>query len=127
MLRASGVRIAIDDFGTGYSSLSRLRDLPVDILKIDRSFVQDIPHGKGAGTMVSAIIQLAHSLGMDSLAEGIETEEQYRFLVERGCRLGQGFYFARPVPADGIQALAVQTTPPRGRKRQSRSGGDRQS
>jgi diguanylate cyclase (GGDEF)-like protein/PAS domain S-box-containing protein len=121
MLRASGVRIAIDDFGTGYSSLSRLRDLPVDILKIDRSFVQDIPHGKGAGTMVSANNQLAHSLGMDSLAEGIETEEQYQFLVERGCRLGQGFHFSRPVPADGIQALAAPIALPRGRKRQSRS------
>jgi EAL domain-containing protein (putative c-di-GMP-specific phosphodiesterase class I) len=105
-LRASGVRIAIDDFGTGYSSLSRLRELPVDMLKIDRSFVHDIPHGKGAGTMVSAIIQLAHSLGMDSLAEGIETAEQHQFLVQRGCRLGQGFYFARPVPAEGIMELA---------------------
>ncbi|HJP65592.1 MAG TPA: EAL domain-containing protein [Actinomycetota bacterium] len=106
-LRASGVRIAIDDFGTGYSSLSRLRELPVDILKIDRSFVQDIPDGKDAGTMVSAIIQLAHSLGMDSLAEGIETEEQRAFLLERGCRFGQGFHFARPVPAEGIRELSL--------------------
>jgi EAL domain-containing protein (putative c-di-GMP-specific phosphodiesterase class I) len=112
-LRASGVRIAIDDFGTGYSSLSRLRELPVDILKIDRSFVHDIPDGKDAGTMVSAIIQLAHSLGMDSLAEGIETEEQREFLLERGCRFGQGFHFARPVPASGILSLSIPARPSR--------------
>jgi diguanylate cyclase (GGDEF)-like protein/PAS domain S-box-containing protein len=119
-LRASGVRIAIDDFGTGYSSLSRLRELPVDILKIDRSFVQDIPHAQGAGTMVSAIIQLAHSLGMDSLAEGIETEEQYRFLVDRGCRFGQGFHIARPVPGNGIAGLATAALPQSHRRRRSR-------
>jgi diguanylate cyclase (GGDEF)-like protein/PAS domain S-box-containing protein len=120
-LRANGVRIAIDDFGTGYSSLSRLRELPIDILKIDRSFVQDIPHGKGAGTMVSAIIQLAHSLGMDSLAEGIETAEQYQFLVERGCRLGQGFHIARPVPAEGILDV-VASALPRSHRRRRRFG-----
>ncbi|MFN2589542.1 MAG: putative bifunctional diguanylate cyclase/phosphodiesterase [Actinomycetota bacterium] len=120
-LRANGVRIAIDDFGTGYSSLSRLRELPVDILKIDRSFVQDVPHGQDAGTMVSAIIQLAHSLGMDSLAEGIETEEQHRFLVERGCRLGQGFHFSRPVPAGGISDL-VASRPHRARRRRRGHG-----
>jgi diguanylate cyclase (GGDEF)-like protein/PAS domain S-box-containing protein len=101
-LRASGIRIAIDDFGTGYSSLSRLRELPVDILKIDRSFVQDIPHGKDAGTMVTTIIQLAHGLGMASLAEGIETEEQRSFLLEHGCVFGQGFLIGRPRPASEI-------------------------
>jgi EAL domain-containing protein (putative c-di-GMP-specific phosphodiesterase class I) len=104
-LRNGGLRFAIDDFGTGYSSLSRLRDLPVDILKIDRSFVRDVPDDDDAQTVVQAIIQLALSLGMAPLAEGIETEDQWRFLVDHGCRLGQGFYFTRPVPAEEIEGL----------------------
>ena len=101
-LHARGVRLAIDDFGTGYSSLSRLKHMPVHTLKIDRSFVMDIPDDQDAGNMVTAIIQLAHSLGMSPLAEGIETADQWRFLVEKGCLLGQGFYFSRPVPASQI-------------------------
>jgi diguanylate cyclase (GGDEF)-like protein/PAS domain S-box-containing protein len=107
-LRNGGLRFAIDDFGTGYSSLSRLRDLPVDILKIDRSFVRDLPGSEDAMTVVQAIIQLALSLGMAPLAEGIETEEQWRSLLDHGCRLGQGFYFQRPVPAEEIPALCGQ-------------------
>jgi diguanylate cyclase (GGDEF)-like protein/PAS domain S-box-containing protein len=101
-LHGRGVRLAIDDFGTGYSSLSRLKHLPVDILKIDRSFVRDVPHDHEAASMVRAMVQLADSVGMVPLAEGIETEEQWRFLVEQGCALGQGFYFSRPVPAEEI-------------------------
>jgi EAL domain-containing protein (putative c-di-GMP-specific phosphodiesterase class I) len=88
--------------GTGYSSLSRLKHLPVDILKIDRSFVRDVPHEHEAASMVRAMVQLADSVGMVPLAEGIETEEQWMFLVEQGCTLGQGFYFSRPVPAEEI-------------------------
>ena len=103
-LHQRGIRLAIDDFGTGSSSLSRLKDLPIDILKIDRSFVRELPHANGAGSMVAAIIQLAHGLGMDPLAEGIETLEQWRFLAERGCRLGQGFHFSRPVTPREILA-----------------------
>jgi EAL domain-containing protein (putative c-di-GMP-specific phosphodiesterase class I) len=101
-LHGRGVRLAIDDFGTGYSSLSRLKHLPVDILKIDRSFVRDVPHEHEAASMVRAMVQLADSVGMVPLAEGIETEEQWRFLIEQGCTLGQGFYFSRPVPAEEI-------------------------
>jgi diguanylate cyclase (GGDEF)-like protein len=101
-LHGRGVRLAIDDFGTGYSSLSRLKHLPVDILKIDRSFVRDVPHEHEAASMVRAMVQLAESVGMVPLAEGIETEDQWRFLVEQGCTLGQGFYFSRPVPAEEI-------------------------
>ena len=94
-LHRGGVRLAIDDFGTGYSSLSRLKHLPVDILKIDRAFIRDLPetggrqHGQGhrpAGR---------RSLEMQPLAEGIETEEQWEFLVQQGCNLGQGFLFSR--------------------------------
>jgi EAL domain-containing protein (putative c-di-GMP-specific phosphodiesterase class I) len=97
-LRGAGLRFAIDDFGTGYSSLSRLHELPVDILKIDRSFVAGLTHAPGSATMVQAIIQLAHNLGIASLAEGVETEDQWRFLVSHGCQLGQGFFFSPPVP-----------------------------
>jgi diguanylate cyclase (GGDEF)-like protein/PAS domain S-box-containing protein len=105
-LRSRGLRFAIDDFGTGYSSLSRLRDLPVDVLKIDRTFIRDLPERRDAGTMVDTMIRLAHSLDMAPLAEGIETKDQWRFLVDHGCRLGQGFYFATPLPAREISALA---------------------
>jgi len=101
-LHARGVRLAIDDFGTGYSSLSRLKHMPVHTLKIDRSFVMDLPDDQDAGNMVAAIIQLAHSLGMSPLAEGIETQAQWDFLVAKGCQLGQGFYFSRPIPAEDI-------------------------
>jgi diguanylate cyclase (GGDEF)-like protein/PAS domain S-box-containing protein len=104
-LRRQGLRIAIDDFGIGYSSLSRLKDLAVDVLKIDRSFVRDVPHDRNARTMVKGIVQLAHSLNMAPLAEGIETEDQWRFLVDNDCLLGQGFYFKRPAPAEEIAAL----------------------
>ena len=100
-----GLRLAIDDFGTGYSSLARLKHMPVDILKIDRSFVRDVDLDGDAASMVSAMISLADNLGMRPLAEGIETEGEWRFLADRGCELGQGYYFCRPVPADDILAM----------------------
>jgi EAL domain-containing protein (putative c-di-GMP-specific phosphodiesterase class I) len=103
-LHDRGLRLAIDDFGTGYSSLSRLKHLPVDILKIDRAFVRGVDADAQAGNMVCAIIGLADSLGMTPLAEGIETNEEWRFLVEHGCRLGQGFLFSKPVPSLDITA-----------------------
>ncbi|MEX2406268.1 MAG: EAL domain-containing protein [Actinomycetota bacterium] len=103
-LHSRGLRLAIDDFGTGYSSLSRLKHMPVDILKIDRSFVRDVHADEQAGNMVKAIIQLADGLGMTPLAEGIETEREWQFLLESGCRLGQGFFFCKPVPAADILA-----------------------
>ena len=105
-LRGHGVRFAIDDFGTGYSSLSRLRELPVEMLKIDRSFVSGVPGDRSTETLVRAMIQLAHSLEMTAVAEGIETEDQRRFLVAEGCALGQGFHLSRPVPAEEIERLA---------------------
>jgi EAL domain-containing protein (putative c-di-GMP-specific phosphodiesterase class I) len=108
-LRERGIRIAIDDFGTGYSSLSRLKDLAVDVLKVDRSFVHDIPRDRDAATMVKGIVQLAHSLGMAPLAEGIETEEQCRFLVSQGCLLGQGYYFSPPAPPDQMDEFWHQS------------------
>ena len=103
-LHAAGLRLAIDDFGTGYSSLSRLKHLPVDILKIDRSFIRDIPGERAASSMVRGMIQLAHSLDMVSLAEGVETDAQRAFLAGSGCELAQGYHFSRPVPAEEISA-----------------------
>ena len=104
-LHARGLKLAIDDFGTGYSSLARLRYMPVDILKIDRSFVRELDRDDQNASMVSAMVALASNLGMIPLAEGIETEAEWRALVERGCEHGQGFFFSRPVPADQIVAL----------------------
>jgi diguanylate cyclase (GGDEF)-like protein/PAS domain S-box-containing protein len=100
-LRTLGLSVAFDDFGAGYSSLHRLRGLPVDILKIDRSFLRDVGHDAQARATVEAIVRLAAALGMEAVAEGVETDVQRRFLVEAGCRLGQGFVFGRPRPAWG--------------------------
>ena len=106
-LHAGGLRIAIDDFGTGYSSLARLRDMPVDVLKIDRSFVRHVDVDPQNASIVSAFLELARGLGVTTLAEGIETAGELRFLRERGCVLGQGFHFSRPVPPEEIIALAI--------------------
>jgi diguanylate cyclase (GGDEF)-like protein/PAS domain S-box-containing protein len=104
-LHARGLRLAIDDFGTGYSSLARLRYMPVDILKIDRSFVREMDRDPQNASMVSAMVALASNLGMVPFAEGIETEAEWTTLVHRGCKLGQGFLFSRPVPAGEIVAI----------------------
>jgi diguanylate cyclase (GGDEF)-like protein/PAS domain S-box-containing protein len=104
-LRQSGFRLAIDDFGAGHSSLARLGSLPADSLKIDRSFVMGLPGDETAAMMVTAIVQLAHNLGMQAYAEGIETTEQLRFVVEAGCDRGQGFLFSRAVPGEAIASL----------------------
>jgi diguanylate cyclase (GGDEF)-like protein len=101
-LHAWGLRLAIDDFGTGYSSLSRLKHLPVDILKIDRSFVAHVDADADNANMVRAMIDLASNLGMTALAEGIETEGELAFLVEHRCPLGQGFHLGRPMPAEQL-------------------------
>src|SRR5436190_3707443 len=101
-LSAAGLGLALDDFGTGYSSLSRLKHFPLDILKIDRSFIRDVPTDGDARAMVQLMVQLAQTLGMTVLAEGVETEEQRRFLVESRCPLGQGFLFSHPIPAQEV-------------------------
>jgi EAL domain-containing protein (putative c-di-GMP-specific phosphodiesterase class I) len=104
-LRALGVSISMDDFGTGYSSLSYLNSFPIDVLKIDRSFVGRMTDGDQPLQIVRTIIELARVLGMDVVAEGIETIEQYQFLRQMGCRFGQGYLFARPMPADQINTF----------------------
>jgi EAL domain-containing protein (putative c-di-GMP-specific phosphodiesterase class I) len=109
-LHNAGFKIAIDDFGTGYSSLGRLMDLPVDILKIDRSFVKEVHLNRLAGAMVRAVLQLAKSLGMQPLAEGIETSEELAFLRALDCPLAQGFLFSRPLPASELTELLLRGT-----------------
>jgi EAL domain-containing protein (putative c-di-GMP-specific phosphodiesterase class I) len=93
----------MDDFGTGYSSLSYLHQFEFDVLKIDRSFIQRMNNGDQALQIVQTIVELARVLGMDAVAEGIETEEQLALLLRMGCRFGQGYLFAPPLPADQIE------------------------
>jgi len=102
-LKDIGLRLAIDDFGTGYSCLSYLRKFPLDVLKIDRSFVADLATSEDAQAICGAILSIAHRLSLDAVAEGIESERQLAYLTKHGCQFGQGFYFSRPV---GPQAVA---------------------
>jgi predicted signal transduction protein with EAL and GGDEF domain len=101
-VRQLGVQVSIDDFGTGVSSLAHLRRLPVDVLKIDRSFIAELGRGEADREIVGGVIDLARRLGMQTVAEGVETEEQLRILRELGCDLVQGFLLARPLPADQL-------------------------
>jgi diguanylate cyclase (GGDEF)-like protein len=108
-LKSLGLALSVDDFGTGYSSLAYLKDLPIDTLKIDRSFVRDIDAGgdAGQGVLAQAIVSLGHSLELKVIAEGVETDAQLRFLARHGCDEVQGFYFGEPVaPADYAKVLA---------------------
>ena len=114
-LRKLGVRFALDDFGTGYSSLSYLKRLPIDTLKIDRSFVMDIdaqeasaPGGKRPAVLIETIIAMAHQLDMQVLAEGVETEAQRAHLQQAGCDIFQGYYFSRPLASEQLQAWALE-------------------
>ena len=107
-LRRSGALIAIDDFGTGYSSLSYLKSLPLDKIKIDKSFVQDLLDDDDDATIVRAIIQLGKSLGMQVIAEGVETAEQEAYIISEGCHEGQGYHYSKPLPARELAAYLKQ-------------------
>jgi EAL domain-containing protein (putative c-di-GMP-specific phosphodiesterase class I) len=105
-----GVRISVDDFGTGYSSLSYLSRLPLDKLKIDRSFIREITTSRDHAQIVRAIISLAHNMHLKVIAEGVETEEQFTFLRSLSCDQYQGYFCSRPLPADELVKLLPHGT-----------------
>jgi diguanylate cyclase (GGDEF)-like protein len=110
-LKVLGTRLAIDDFGTGYSSLSYLRRFPIDVLKIDQSFIRNLCNDRNDAALVSAIINLGKSLGLNVIAEGIETAEQLAFLKAHHCEEGQGHFFSKALPADAFARLLAGTQP----------------
>jgi EAL domain-containing protein (putative c-di-GMP-specific phosphodiesterase class I) len=101
------VRIAIDDFGTGYSSLGYLRDIPVDVLKIDRSFITGLVGSARQRDLVAAVVQMGHTLGLRVVVEGVEDEAQLTMLVAIGCRLAQGYHLGRPEPVAAVMEKAA--------------------
>ncbi|MFM2398784.1 MAG: hypothetical protein RL341_941 [Pseudomonadota bacterium] len=107
-LRANGVLIAIDDLGVGYSSLAYLKNLPVDVVKLDRSFISGLPHDRYDCALTNALTVLARTLNIELIAEGVETAEQAKYLATLGCRLGQGYYFSKPLPPDEALGLVVR-------------------
>ena len=109
VLRDEGVQVAIDDFGTGYSSLSRLADLPVDTLKIDRSFISRLAGDKTAQAVVGTIISLARAFGLSTVAEGVEREEELALLRELQCEQSQGYLHSRPLPVEAFETLLART------------------
>jgi diguanylate cyclase (GGDEF)-like protein/PAS domain S-box-containing protein len=113
-LKELGVMLAIDDFGTGYSSLSLLKHLPIDKIKIDKSFVDDIIHHANQGAMVKTIIDMGHNLQFDVIAEGVEEQEQVAFLIANGCMIGQGYHFSRPLPLEAMENLLINSNKNKG-------------
>jgi EAL domain-containing protein (putative c-di-GMP-specific phosphodiesterase class I) len=109
-LKKLGIRISVDDFGTGYSSLAYVKRFPIDVLKIDRSFITDVTTNPADAAITGAIIDMAHSMDVRVVAEGVETAEQLDFLRQRGCDEIQGYYFARPLPPVEITELLLKRT-----------------
>jgi diguanylate cyclase (GGDEF)-like protein len=107
-LRAYGIKIALDDFGTGYSSFTHIMKLPIDIIKIDKSFIQSIPHGNEETVITHNILSLAHELNYRVVAEGIETQEQLDYLRELSCERGQGYLLCKPLPIDMLKDVLIQ-------------------
>ena len=109
MLQSMGVRLSVDDFGTGYSSLTHLRELPIDEIKIDKSFVMEMTHNEADASIVRTVIDLAHNLGKQVCAEGVEHEATWLMLRELGCDLAQGYWIARPMPAAALSEWLERT------------------
>jgi EAL domain-containing protein (putative c-di-GMP-specific phosphodiesterase class I) len=107
-LAATGVKLAIDDFGAEHSSLGRLRTLPVNMLKVDRSLLDGVPLDRRAAAIVASLLMLADALQIVSVVEGVETEEQRSFIVDQGCPLAQGFGLGRPAPVEDVTRLLEQ-------------------
>jgi len=107
-IKEMGVRLALDDFGTGYSSLSQIKHLPIDTLKVDRSFIRNLPHDSDDKAIIEAIIAMGKTLSLNIVAEGVETLEQDHFLREKICDELQGFYFSKPVAPDQFADLLRQ-------------------
>ena len=107
-LREAGFVILMDDFGAGYSSLNMLKDIQIDVLKLDMGFLKSSDHSAKGGNILTAILKMAESLKMQTIAEGVETKEQVEFLKKIGCQCVQGFYFARPMPAQEYERLFLE-------------------
>lgn len=109
-LRKTGIRISLDDFGTGFSSLSYLKGLPIDTLKIDKSFVDTLLTDMNTKIITESIIYMVKRLGYETVAEGVETEEQFAYLRELSCDMIQGYYTGRPMPAEAVEKLLKELT-----------------
>jgi len=107
-LKGLGLSLSMDDFGTGFSSLSYLKEFPLDVLKIDQSFVRHLESDGSSQAIVKAILALANGLGMETVAEGVETEAQFEFLKQHQCGKFQGYLFSRPIPAEDFLKLLVE-------------------
>jgi EAL domain-containing protein (putative c-di-GMP-specific phosphodiesterase class I) len=102
-LKDLGIAISVDDFGTGYSSLNYIKQYPIDVLKIDQSFIRDIPFDKKDAAITSTIIHLGKSLGLEVIAEGVESKNQVEFLLDAGCNKIQGYYYSKPLPVKELE------------------------
>jgi EAL domain-containing protein (putative c-di-GMP-specific phosphodiesterase class I) len=108
-LSAMGISIAVDDFGTGYSNLSYLKRFPINTLKLDRSFIQDLPESADVSTIVSSVIRMAHGLHLQVIGEGVETLQQLKFLKAHECEEAQGYYFSKPLDPRDCRTLLGAT------------------